>query len=923
MAVDKIILDYEVGTEGAKASLKDLTTEMKRAEEAAKKSSDSAGRSFKTTAGIIDNTSRSVRNLDKALTNVGGPATRGLKNVDNSAKTTTSTFDKLGKGVSNFGAKIGGLNVGLGQLAATMGLAFGAQQIIAGLKESVNQFAEAELNAKKLAFAVKEIGGEGEAAFNRLLAQSGDLQSVSIFSDDDIQQAQTALLQYGLTTDQVEKLIPAIVDLASATGENLSSAQERVLSGINGQTKGLKDIGLQFKDTGDKTKNYEKILEGLNRKFDGATAAALDTTAGKLANLKNQFGELQETVGGEIVPVLTDLVGGLNGLFENGVNIDDLDKIGNAFDSLTVVLQALPTPIAGFIRGFKDARAALEAFQSGDILGGVEKGVSAMLNVMTFGVSGQIKQYFFPTMEKVEDVLTDFERKQLDVANATDQQLNAKFKELSATTGITKESWDQFVTAVRTSKIEQTFQELANVLDITEKQYQKLVNISDKYGISARINSSLIMDIRKATDQDLNVAFENFNKTLGVTRKDFDDYIGRVKDIKSLNMGVAESTKQMVGPYDALSKSVSTLMKHLQDQATLFEKGLVSWDSVTNKAIRYAKYQNELVAVNDKVTESLKRPQEALLLYGEATQVVISQVQTLAEKFKLTEDQIRRRDDLMQQLGITQSDNYAKQKKDLEALEAAEIKASDGTIKAIQSIIDKYKEANLVLEANNIANIAGQLSNLTETLNNSLSQIFGEAAQNSVAFASFQKAITLTTVALKSAEAIASGIAAVAAGASSGDPIKLIGGITSIIAGVGNIIGGIVQTVNDTAVPSAPSFFDGTPYLQRGNNPKGIDTIPVYANEGEAIIPTARNASEPGLAQAWIDGNLDRWIINNKLPELADMIPADSPAYLETFHELDDERLYQTGVTTAQLLQENNSLLKKSINMNNKNPWSC
>lgn len=34
------------------------------------------------------------------------------------------------------------------------------------------------------------------------------------------------------------------------------------------------------------------------------------------------------------------------------------------------------------------------------------------------------------------------------------------------------------------------------------------------------------------------------------------------------------------------------------------------------------------------------------------------------------------------------------------------------------------------------------------------------------------------------------------------------------------------------------AFYEGTEYLQRGNNPKGRDQIPIMANEGEAIIPT-------------------------------------------------------------------------------------
>ena len=62
------------------------------------------------------------------------------------------------------------------------------------------------------------------------------------------------------------------------------------------------------------------------------------------------------------------------------------------------------------------------------------------------------------------------------------------------------------------------------------------------------------------------------------------------------------------------------------------------------------------------------------------------------------------------------------------------------------------------------------------------------------------------------------------------------------------------------AQPNPYKFFEGTDYLQLGGNPRGKDTIPVMAHEGEAIIPTGKNLQYPGLAKSWIDGNLDSYI---------------------------------------------------------------
>jgi len=74
---------------------------------------------------------------------------------------------------------------------------------------------------------------------------------------------------------------------------------------------------------------------------------------------------------------------------------------------------------------------------------------------------------------------------------------------------------------------------------------------------------------------------------------------------------------------------------------------------------------------------------------------------------------------------------------------------------------------------------------------------------------------------------------------------------------------GALQIGIIAAQPNPYKFYDGTPYLQLGDNPKGRDTIPVMAHEGEAIIPTRNNLQYPGLAKSWIEGDLDRYINNN------------------------------------------------------------
>jgi hypothetical protein len=266
-----------------KADVSDLVNESQKAENAVKEAGKAGKKAGDDTAAAFDKAGKKAKEFHKAQKDVGDQ-NNWLKDQ----------FNKLG-----------------GMIAG----AFAIESVIAFGKESVNAFREAELGAKKLEFAIKNIAGGSNSAFQRLIDQSSKLESISIFSDDSIQQAQIALAQYGLTADQIEKLTPKIIDLASATGEDLNTATSKVISAINGQTRGLKESGLAFDDTGTKIGNFNTFLEK-SEKFAGATTTALNTAAGAAANYANRVDNLQESIGSLLSPAIQkaqeSVLGGVN-----------------------------------------------------------------------------------------------------------------------------------------------------------------------------------------------------------------------------------------------------------------------------------------------------------------------------------------------------------------------------------------------------------------------------------------------------------------------------------------------------------------------------------------------------------------------------------------------------------------------------------
>lgn len=134
-----------------------------------------------------------------------------------------------------------------------------------------------------------------------------------------------------------------------------------------------------------------------------------------------------------------------------------------------------------------------------------------------------------------------------------------------------------------------------------------------------------------------------------------------------------------------------------------------------------------------------------------------------------------------------------------------------------------------------------------------------------------QKGFALADIAISTAKAIsaltASSTQVAGAVAAASGPAGVFTGPAAYAAYYGTQI--VTILANMLSAKQLLGYKDGTPSLQRNGNPAGVDTIPIMANEGEAIIPTEKNRQKPGLAAAWIKGNLDDYInVNYVIPAL-------------------------------------------------------
>lgn len=207
-------------------------------------------------------------------------------------------------GVSRAGDNMGKV-VSRGAFIAGAALAASAVAAVAFSVDSIKAFAEAEQAQNRLAFALEKYPALIGANITEFQKMNTALQQNTRFEDDSIAAAQGSLAMYDLTADQLKELTPLLLDYAAATGKDANDAANDLGQAILGQGRALKAVGLRFEDAGDPLSNYTQLVAGLRTQVQGFAEKDAETVAGRLDQINNQFGDIQEKLGAAFLPGLT------------------------------------------------------------------------------------------------------------------------------------------------------------------------------------------------------------------------------------------------------------------------------------------------------------------------------------------------------------------------------------------------------------------------------------------------------------------------------------------------------------------------------------------------------------------------------------------------------------------------------------------
>lgn len=219
-----------------------------------------------------------------------------------------TAVDRASRTLGSIGSKMGGLAGKATGLGAALGGALAVGGLVAFGTESVRAFSEAQAAQTRLADAYARFPALARGNIDALRDFNAEMARKTRFDDDAFASGQAVLAQFGLNENQLRDLSPLLADYAAKTGQDLPTAAGLIGRAMMGNGRALKALGINFKATGDKAKDLTTIQGLLAAKVGGFASKDAKTAQGQLEILKNRFGEVKESIGASLLPILTTLM---------------------------------------------------------------------------------------------------------------------------------------------------------------------------------------------------------------------------------------------------------------------------------------------------------------------------------------------------------------------------------------------------------------------------------------------------------------------------------------------------------------------------------------------------------------------------------------------------------------------------------------
>lgn len=260
-------------------------------------------------------------------------------------------------------SKLGKTIVTISPMAAAAGAALAAM----AAKKTVDAFIQQENAISQLNASLQSTEGQAGMTSKQLQAMAKDLQDITTFGDEATIAGQSMLLTFKqIRGDEFARATSVAQDLAVKMQTDLKSAIVQVGKALNDPVSSLGELsraGIQFTDqqkeviaalweSGRAAEAQRIVLAELESQFGGSAEAARNTLGGALQNLKNQWGDLMEVIGGSGSTALRfwidKIAGGIQAVVENWGALRSAVN-----ETLASIIRAIGPFVADLLRAWK------------------------------------------------------------------------------------------------------------------------------------------------------------------------------------------------------------------------------------------------------------------------------------------------------------------------------------------------------------------------------------------------------------------------------------------------------------------------------------------------------------------------------------------------------------------------------------------
>lgn len=252
-------------------------------------------------------------------------------------------LDKADKKYSSFGDRVDAVGHKMKSVGKGMSLAITLPILALGASAANTLIRIEQLGAQTEA-VLKSTGNAANVTKKQLDGMSQTLEKVTGVEAESVTQGQNMLLTFtkikngvGEGNDIFDQATKAMLDMGTGmnggvvpAGEQLKTTAIQLGKALNDPIKGvgaLSKVGVQFTkdqkeqiktmvESGDVMGAQKIILAELNTQFGGSAEAFGATTAGKVAKLKNNFGNVTEELAANFLPTVIQVVDKVSGMMQ-------------------------------------------------------------------------------------------------------------------------------------------------------------------------------------------------------------------------------------------------------------------------------------------------------------------------------------------------------------------------------------------------------------------------------------------------------------------------------------------------------------------------------------------------------------------------------------------------------------------------------